>query len=500
MPFTLTAGPPRSSTAPVGRAGLGSGGRGRPRRSRPSRTRPPSSRWRPWVTSSERPDPNASGGVPGYAAPGRTVRDTVWSGPLRRYPPGRYQLWIRLKLDPPVAGAFARCGSSWPRAAGSWAAGSSGAPRCRPPVATSSCPCLHRPRPAVLEFPCAYRGGVGVWFDRLRIERSRTPGDGPRPPGPSRPLPRGWPDRRSSSALGADAGAPGRGPPARRRVCPLPDAGRLAPALLPALARPGRAARAPRRSSRIPTSSGVNGPRWNLTQTFLPLALPFTLLSGSASTPPTTCSSSSPSRRPVWPPTGSRASSRAIPSPRWSPASVSRCSGATRPLFGGHPAGFALALVPAVLWGLDVALTRRRVVGGVGGGLAFLALAMLEPQYTYLTVGLAVAHVAHPRVARSPRRWSLGAARRVRPARRGRRRLGLHAPPGVRRRLDRRRRTADRRGPPLLPRRGALARAGHVRRPRPRRARARRARGAGTRRATAGSGSSTAGFWWRVSC
>ena len=25
-------------------------------------------------------------------------------------------------------------------------------------------------RPSVLEFPCAYRGGVGVWFDRLRVE------------------------------------------------------------------------------------------------------------------------------------------------------------------------------------------------------------------------------------------------------------------------------------------------------------------------------------------
>ena len=31
------------------------------------------------------------------------------------------------------------------------------------------------PRPAVLEFPCAYRGGVGVWFDRLRIERVESP-------------------------------------------------------------------------------------------------------------------------------------------------------------------------------------------------------------------------------------------------------------------------------------------------------------------------------------
>jgi hypothetical protein len=27
------------------------------------------------------------------------------------------------------------------------------------------------PGPAVLEFPCAYRGGSGVWFDRLRVER-----------------------------------------------------------------------------------------------------------------------------------------------------------------------------------------------------------------------------------------------------------------------------------------------------------------------------------------
>ena len=72
------------------------------------------------------------------------------------------------------------------------------------------------------------------------------------------------------------------------------------------------------------------------------------------------------------------------------------------PLFGGHPAGFALALVPAVLWGLDVALTRRRAAGGVGGGLAFLALAMLEPQYTYLTVGLVLGPRRRARLALAP--------------------------------------------------------------------------------------------------
>src|SRR6185503_14910668 len=57
----------------------------------------------------ERLDPNASGGVAGFATPERTVRDAVWSGPLRRYPPGRYRLLVRLKLDRPVAGPFARC-------------------------------------------------------------------------------------------------------------------------------------------------------------------------------------------------------------------------------------------------------------------------------------------------------------------------------------------------------------------------------------------------------
>ena len=75
----------------------------------------------------------------------------------------------------------------------------------------------------------------------------------------------------------------------------------------------------------------------------------------------------------------------------------------TGPLFGGHPAGFAMALVPAMLWGLDVALREGRIAGGVGGGAALIALAMLEPQYTYLAGGLALAH-AGMRVAIGPGR------------------------------------------------------------------------------------------------
>jgi hypothetical protein len=120
----------------------------------------------------ERPDPNASGGVAGYAAPDGTARDTVWTGPLRRYPAGRYRLWIRLKLDGPPAGPFARCGVELASRGGALAGRE---------LVGAEVPEAGRyvelavpftvTRPAVLEFPCAYRGTVGVWFDRLRVER-----------------------------------------------------------------------------------------------------------------------------------------------------------------------------------------------------------------------------------------------------------------------------------------------------------------------------------------
>ena len=124
----------------------------------------------------ERPDPNASGGAAGYATPGRTVLDAVWTGPLRRYPPGRYQLWVRLKLDQPVAGAFARCGVELASRGGELAGRElAGAEVPEPGRYVELAVPFTVPRPAVLEFPCAYRGGVGVWFDRLRIERLEGP-------------------------------------------------------------------------------------------------------------------------------------------------------------------------------------------------------------------------------------------------------------------------------------------------------------------------------------
>ena len=139
----------------------------------------------------------------------------------------------------------------------------------------------------------------------------------------------------------------------------------------------------------------INGPRGNLTQTFLPLALPFTVLSVFGlhaaynllvllSFPATALAAYGLARQLTGTPIAALVGGVGF---ALLPARLD-------PLFGGHPAGFALALVPAALWGLDVALTRGRLAGGVAGGLAVLALAMLEPQYTYITLGILVAHVA----------------------------------------------------------------------------------------------------------
>jgi hypothetical protein len=124
----------------------------------------------------ERLDRHASGGAAGYAAPGFTARDTVWSGPLRRYPPGRYRLSIRLKLDAPVTGAFARCSVEQASRGGELAGRElMGAEVPTPGQYVELTLPFTVPGPAVLEFPCAYRGGVGVWFDRLRVERLEGP-------------------------------------------------------------------------------------------------------------------------------------------------------------------------------------------------------------------------------------------------------------------------------------------------------------------------------------
>ena len=150
----------------------------------------------------------------------------------------------------------------------------------------------------------------------------------------------------------------------------------------------------------------VDGPRWNLPQTFLPLALPFTALSGfgfhAAYNLLVLLS---------FPAAGLAAYGLARQLTQDAAAAVAVGVGFAllpmrlEPLFGGHPAGFALALVPAALWGLDVALTQGRLAGGLGGGAALVALGMLEPQYTYLAAALILAHAGI--------RLALGPARRL---------------------------------------------------------------------------------------
>jgi hypothetical protein len=151
----------------------------------------------------------------------------------------------------------------------------------------------------------------------------------------------------------------------------------------------------------------VNGPRWNLPQAFLPLALPFTTFSIFGfhaaynllillSFPATSLAAYGLARHLTRNPAAAVAVG----------VGVALLPMRLEPLFGGHPAGFALALVPAVLWGLDLALTEGRLAGGLGGGAALVALAMLEPQYTYLAAGLALAHAGM--------RLALGAVRPLR--------------------------------------------------------------------------------------
>ncbi len=143
----------------------------------------------------------------------------------------------------------------------------------------------------------------------------------------------------------------------------------------------------------------IDGPRWNLPQTFFPLSLPFTVLSafGSAaaynllvflSFPLSGLAAYALARRYTGSTLGAAVAGIAF---ALAPARLG-------PLFGGHAAGFAAAFVPLVLWGLDVALVDGRLAGGLMGGGALLALAMLDPHYAYIMGAVALLYV--------PLRWS----------------------------------------------------------------------------------------------
>jgi hypothetical protein len=143
----------------------------------------------------------------------------------------------------------------------------------------------------------------------------------------------------------------------------------------------------------------IDGPRWNLPQTFFPLSLPFTVLSafGSAaaynflvflSFPLSGLAAYALARRYTGSTLGAAVAGIGF---ALAPARLG-------PLFGGHAAGFAAASVPLVLWGLDVALVDGRLAGGLMGGSALLALAMLDPHYAYIMGAVALLYM--------PLRWS----------------------------------------------------------------------------------------------
>lgn len=144
-----------------------------------------------------------------------------------------------------------------------------------------------------------------------------------------------------------------------------------------------------------PYQFAADGPRWSVPAGFWPLAVPFTVLSPLGtlraynllvllSFPLSGLAGFALVRRYTTDVAGAAAGGIAF-------ALVPQ---RLHPLFEGHPAGFAAALVPVVLWGLDVAWRDGRRSGGVAGGTAFLALAMLEPHYLYFTAGLVLLYAA----------------------------------------------------------------------------------------------------------
>jgi hypothetical protein len=124
----------------------------------------------------ERSDPDARSGFAAHADPLRTPRDIVWAGPTRRYPVGRYRLWVRLKVDSPASIPVAWCGAQL-ASRGAVVGGREleGAELATPGRYVELAVPFTLTAPSVLDFPCLYRGAVGTWFDHLRVEGPLTP-------------------------------------------------------------------------------------------------------------------------------------------------------------------------------------------------------------------------------------------------------------------------------------------------------------------------------------
>jgi hypothetical protein len=119
----------------------------------------------------ERADPAASGGWAAYADPVESLRGDLLGGPARLFPAGRYQLALRLRAAGVGRGPLVRLSVTEPEGRTLFS---------RVVEAAEAPPGDYREvtldftldRPRVLEFPVAFLGDVGVFFDRITV----TPG------------------------------------------------------------------------------------------------------------------------------------------------------------------------------------------------------------------------------------------------------------------------------------------------------------------------------------
>ena len=117
----------------------------------------------------ERADPAASGGWAAYADPVESLRGELVGGPVRLFPAGRYQLTLRLRAAGVSQGPLVRLSVTEP--AGRILFGRVVEAAEVPPGGYRDVTLdftLDRPR--VLEFPVAFVGNIGVFFDRLTVE------------------------------------------------------------------------------------------------------------------------------------------------------------------------------------------------------------------------------------------------------------------------------------------------------------------------------------------
>jgi hypothetical protein len=189
----------------------------------------------------ERADPAASGGWAAYADPVESLRGDLLGGPARLFPPGRYQLALRLRAAGVGRGPLVRLSVTEPAGRTLFS---------RVVEAAEAPPGDYREvtldftldRPRVLEFPVAFLGDVGVFFARHgHSSVGSRPGPSARAPAELHELET---ERRAGSPTCTSTGArPAPRGPTRRR----------------ALRVTRRGTRRPRRSPRTPRWRAPDG-------------------------------------------------------------------------------------------------------------------------------------------------------------------------------------------------------------------------------------------------